>query len=169
MHRLIVAGLLAGLLIPSRGAAQDRPACAGAASDTLWQGLGPVYLACEVDKPARRRGGQPALDLDPLRLRARTTCQRVTLAFVVDTLGVVELPTVRTVASDHPMVEEAVRLVVAELRYTPARKGDQLVRQVVEYPRSVATPQRVAFTIGRLGDPLDAPVADPPGSRVRSC
>ncbi len=149
--------------------AQDKPACAGAASDSLWQGMGQVYQSCEVDKRAKRRGGDPQLDLDPFQLRAETACQRVELAFVVDTLGGVELLTIRTLASDHPVVEAAVRVAVAELRYIPARIGDHAVRQVVEYSRSVATPRRVAFTARRIDGPIEAPIADPPRPRVKSC
>jgi hypothetical protein len=148
---------------------QAAPACVPAAADTLWKDAGTVLHACEVDTPAKRRGGDPKLDLDPFKLRARTPCQRVTLGFVVDTLGAVEAATLRVVSSDHLLVEAAVRQAVSKLAYVPARKAGQAVRQIVLYSRAVATPAVERFTARMKPEPLDAPVADAPRNRAKDC
>jgi hypothetical protein len=120
-----------------------------------------VYRDCEVDKPAKRKGGDPSLDFDRLRVVTDLSCLRVKLEFVVDTLGQPELFTVRTASSDHPQLEAAVRATVERLRYTPARLGDHPVRQTADHERSVATPRRLSFSVRRMDGPADLPPSDP--------
>ena len=167
--RSSISLFLLALTSASTAAAQEKSVCGASVADTAWLRTGPVYWACQVDQPAERRGGEPKLDLDPFELRARTPCQRVKLVFVVDTMGVVELETIRTISSDHLRVEAAVRAAVAHLAFVPARQNDRPVRQVIEYSRSVATPQRIAITVRRMESPINAPVADAPSARVKSC
>jgi len=151
------------------GAAQETRKCAGVAPDSVWLSIGPAYQDCEVDKPARLRGSEPRLDLDPVRLGSDSSCKRVTLVFVVDPRGSVELASVRTMASDHPELEAAVRATLAHLKYAPARKAHYPVRQVMEYSRAVATPQVAAFPIKVIHYPTDRLRADPPRPRPKSC
>jgi periplasmic protein TonB len=65
----------------------------------------------------------------------------VTMRFVVDTTGRVELGTVQVVHSDHALFERAVRDALAAARYIPAEVGARRVRQLVE--------QAFEFRIGR--------------------
>ena len=148
------------------GPAPGRPRCGDFTPDSLWLRPGPVYQDCEVDRPAKRRGGDPQLDLDPVRLGSAPSCLRVALSYVVDTLGAVELAAVRTLASDHPDLEAAVRASLARLKYAPARKADRRVRQVVEYSRSVATP--VDFAVRVINHPTDL-LHTPPRPRFKRC
>jgi TonB family protein len=55
----------------------------------------------------------------------------VQLAYVVDTLGVVEPGSVTVVSSDHPLMTDAVRLALAGARYLPGRNRGQPVRTKV--------------------------------------
>ncbi len=85
----------------------------------------------------------------------------------LDTLGTVERETVRTEEKgDHPELQAAVRASVVQLKYTPARKADHRVGQVVEYSRSVATP--VAIPIRVIYHPADL-LHTPPRPRFKSC
>ena len=59
---------------------------------------------------------------------------RVTLQFVVDTLGRVEPASVQVVQSSHRLFESAARRVVTTCRYHPARAGDHPVRVRVLLP-----------------------------------
>ena len=150
------------------GTAQARP-CTGIAPDSVWLRSGPVYRDCEVEQPAKRRGDAPRLELDPVRLGPDSACKRVTLVFVVDARGAVELPSVRTTLSDHPELEAAVRATLPQLKYAPARRENRPVRQVVEYSRSVATPQVAPFAVKIIDHPTDRFRADPPRPPLKGC
>ena len=159
---LILAGARAGT-------AQEPRRCAAIAPDSVWLQSGPVYQDCEVELPAKRRGAEPRLDLDPVRLGSDSACKRVTLVFVVDTGGAVELASVRATVSDHPELEAAVRATLPQLKYAPAKRANQPVRQVMEYSRSVATPQVAKFPVKIVGHPTDRLRADPPRPALKGC
>jgi hypothetical protein len=53
---------------------------------------------------------------------------------VVDTLGRVELLTVRELQSTHQAFALAVRSTLPRMRFTPARVDGRAVRQLVEFP-----------------------------------
>ena len=146
-----------------------RGQCAGISPDSGWRRSGPVYQDCEVEPRAKRRGDEPRLDLDPVRLGSDSACKRVTFVFVVDTRGAVELASVRTTVSDHPELEAAVRATLPELKYAPAKRANQPVRQVVEYSRSVATPQVAKFPVKIINHPTDRFRPDPPRPALKGC
>jgi outer membrane biosynthesis protein TonB len=54
--------------------------------------------------------------------------------FVVDTLGRVELRHFGIVSSTDRLFSDAVRETASAARFTPARKGDRVVRQLVRQP-----------------------------------
>jgi len=56
------------------------------------------------------------------------------LQFVVDTLGRVELESVRVVDATHPLFAAAVQATLPRMRFSPARVGNHRVRQLVEFP-----------------------------------
>lgn len=150
-------------------AAQEPRQCAGISADSEWRQSGPVYQDCEVELRAKRRGEDPPLDLDPVRLGSDSACKRVTFVFVVDTRGAVELASVRTTVSDHPELEAAVRATLPMLKYVPARRADKPVRQAMEYSRSVATPQVAKFPIKIIDHPADRFRPDPPRPALKGC
>ena len=159
---LVLAGVRAG-------AAQEPRQCAGIAPDSVWLRGGPVYQDCEVESRAKRRGDEPRLELDPVRLGSDSACKRVAFVFVVDTRGAVELASVRTTGSDHPELEAAVRATLPRLRYTPAKRANQPVRQVMVYSRSVATPQVAKFPVKIINHPADRFRPDPPRPALTGC
>jgi hypothetical protein len=95
-----------------------------------------AFADCQVEKQARRRGGEPKVDwrqtpgnFDP------GSCYMAEFEFVVDTSGVVEEPSIRLVSSTDGDYEDAVRETISKLRYEPARLAGRKVRQVVRYQR----------------------------------
>jgi protein TonB len=66
---------------------------------------------------------------------------RVTVRFVVDTMGVVERGSVVPVQSDHPLFALAVRDALSRARFVPAEADGHRVRQLVE--------QSFTFSISR--------------------
>ena len=59
---------------------------------------------------------------------------KVAAQFVVDVEGRVETGTVRLVRSDNALFDEAVRVALARMRFTPAEIAGRKVRQLVEMP-----------------------------------
>lgn len=104
-------------------------------------GLSPVaphspdkaWAAEQVDEPVRWRGGVP-LPRYPELLRPSGLQGRVTLRFIVDTLGRVEPSSVQASGDAHPLFVRAARDAVPRFRFTPARAGTHRVRQLVELP-----------------------------------
>src|SRR5689334_8415083 len=113
--------------------------CSGSEPDSLWLRQGPVYRDCEVDHKAEQRGPEPQVNFTPRpQDPTRGACYRVELEFVVDTVGRLELSTVRSRSSTDAEFEAAVRASLPELHYAPARLGDRPVRQLVVYKVGVA-------------------------------
>lgn len=138
---LLMRGLLLGVALvcaSSRvGAQRAERRCADVAIDSSTAGA-PIYAACHVDRPARESGPKPAIAWKPNPGDAGDLgCFRVTFEFVVDTLGVPERGTIRTITTFNPAFTEAVRASLPQLRYTPAVLGGRPVRQRVVYRRSV--------------------------------
>ena len=92
-----------------------------------------VLLADQVEIPVGldRRSPLPRF---PQSLRNAGVEGMVRVSFVVDTLGRVELETVRVVESSHPAFALAVQATLPRVRFTPARIGGHAVRQLVEFP-----------------------------------
>jgi TonB family protein len=82
----------------------------------------------EVDDPVQLLA-QPSVGYPPALAQAGVG-GRVELEFVVDSLGRVEPPSVRTLTSTHPEFEAAARRAVLVSRFRPARWHGQVVRQV---------------------------------------
>ncbi len=70
----------------------------------------------------------------PAALRAAGVSGGVMMDFVVDTLGRIELESVRKVQSDHDLFTQSVRAVLAKLRFIPAEAHGRKVRQLVRLP-----------------------------------
>jgi protein TonB len=70
----------------------------------------------------------------PEALRMAGVEGRVVAQFVVDVEGRVEAETVRLVRSDNALFDDAVRVALARMRFTPAEIAGRKVRQLVEMP-----------------------------------
>jgi len=133
--------------------------CPDIAVDSV-QGSAPVYLACQVDREAKTRGIAPRLEWTPPRIEVRDgACFRAQYEFVVDTLGIPEVATVRDVGATNANFQQAVRDVIPRLRYSPAQLNGAPVRQLVSYEQSVAIRVMVS----------SSPSSRPSGSRPPRC
>jgi TonB family protein len=94
---------------------------------------GSPYLAEQVEVPAAIEKGSP-LPRFPSVMRSAGVEGAARFQFVVDTLGRVELETVREMESTNPAFAMAVRGTLPRMRFTPARVGGRVVRQLVESP-----------------------------------
>lgn len=90
-----------------------------------------TYTVDQVDVAAQvlPRGPQARF---PDSLRVAGVTGAVTVRFVIDRSGKPDMATFRVVSASHPEFADAVTTVVPYGLYTPARKGGQEVRQVVQ-------------------------------------
>ena len=86
-----------------------------------------IPFASGVDKPAMALPGNPAPHY-PEVLRRTGVHGEVTVEVVVDTTGRAQMESLRIVASDHPLMTEAVRSALARARFLPAETGGRRVR-----------------------------------------
>lgn len=98
-----------------------------------------VYTADEVDQVATVQGSPVVVEY-PQQLKAIDVTGIVTVEFIVDAQGTMEVGSFGVVSTPHPRFAPAIRDAVQGARYTPAMRGGRPVRQLVR--------QRFAF-----GDP----------------
>jgi TonB family protein len=115
-----------------KGDFTGRGSSSGTARDAL-PGLNGAFPEAYVDVPAALDAKSP-LPRYPDGLRARRMEGAARLTFVVDTLGRVEMATVKVVESSHPAFAASVRSVLPRMRFRAARIGSRPVRQLVEFP-----------------------------------
>ena len=98
-----------------------------------------VYLPETVDSVAYLQEGslRPAY---PDSLFRASIGGSVTVRFIVDTAGLVEMPSVEIVASSHQLFTEAATVALREARFSPASLAGRPVRQVVALPFRFAPP-----------------------------
>ena len=98
-----------------------------------------VYLPETVDSVAYLQEGtlRPAYPDSLFRAHIGGS---VTVRFVVDTAGLVELPSVEIVASSHQLFTEAATVALREARFSPASVAGRPVRQVVALPFRFSPP-----------------------------
>ena len=92
-----------------------------------------TFTETEVDEPTQMIPGNPRLRPSQAMLEEGRP-QSAVLAFVVDTTGRIDPCTVEVRAATHPDFRDAILAVVPRLRFTPARRGGQLVRQRASMP-----------------------------------
>jgi len=92
-----------------------------------------AYLVEQVDEPAAIEKDSP-LPRFPAAMRSLGVEGTARFQFVVDTLGRVELSSVREMESTRAAFAMAVRGTLPRMRFTPARVGGRVVRQLVEFP-----------------------------------
>ncbi len=109
----------------------------------------PVYLPCHVDREARETRSNAVLNWEPAPGEVQpTSCFRVEIRFVVDTLGVPERGTVALTSTNNGGFGTAFMALVPDLRFTPARLNGRPVRQVVTYKESVGVITSINSGIG---------------------
>jgi hypothetical protein len=164
--RILAFGLLAA--VSGRLPAQTPDRCAGALPDSSWLAASPVYRDCEVDTPAKVRGQPPRLSQDLLAGdSSQSGCLGTVLEFVVDSAGRVEPVTARVASADSPVLAQAILANLDRLRFTPARRAGQNVRQLVVYTRKVST--TVSATVPSVSTRGGTPLSAPQSPALRSC
>ena len=95
-----------------------------------------LYTAEQVDQPALPDSAEPVSPFYPDSLLRSGVEGRVLAEFVVDTTGAPEMETFGVVFSTDRLFTDAVRRAVARARFTPARMGGKVVRQLMQVPIS---------------------------------
>jgi protein TonB len=70
----------------------------------------------------------------PEPLRVARVAGEVLAQFAVDTMGVVDLETFKVLASTDPWFTSSVYDAMSRMRFKPAEKGGQKVRELVQQP-----------------------------------
>lgn len=98
-----------------------------------------VYEAKDVDSIATPIVGSIQTQY-PSALFEAGVAGSATVRFIVDTAGLVEMPTLEITAS-HDLFAQAARQALSEARFTPALLGGRRVRQVVALPFRFSPPR----------------------------
>jgi protein TonB len=86
-----------------------------------------------VDRPPRVLG-TPIPPSFPSSLRERGVSGRVSVQFVIDTLGRAEMSALRIIDATDPLFAQSVRAVLPRYRFSPGEVGGQKVRTLVQLP-----------------------------------
>ena len=124
------------VVIWSRVGLDDAPAqrAADAGAPDRSRPFVPTYRAAEVDEPARLDSSRMVSPQYPDSLLAFSVEGEVVASFVVDTTGEVVEGSIGILSETSPAFGQAVRQAIAASRFVPARKGGQLVRQILFLP-----------------------------------
>lgn len=99
-----------------------------------------TFTMFEVDATVERYPGSGA-PVYPSDLAEAGVEGIVRATYVVDIMGRVDTTTIRIMSSDHPHFTTSVQTALGEMRFRPAKRRGQAVRQLVE--------QRFRFQVGR--------------------
>ena len=101
-------------------------------------GTPPIYLPCQIDRDAKEARSNAVLNWEPAAGEITpTSCFRVEIRFVVDSMGVPEPGTAALISTNNPGFGAAMLALVPDLRYSPGRLKGRPVRQVVTFKESV--------------------------------
>ena len=123
-HRAMLIMIAATTLLARQGSAQGCPVPV----DSVLIGAGPVFQACEVDKPARRKGVSPATSY---QLSPGQDCAAAIVEFVVEADGKVGVGLARVVRTNDQTFARQMLRRLERTRYTPAHKEGAAVRQFI--------------------------------------
>ena len=134
-----------GVLGPEAGSGTARPGARSYAQGDLPFGpparlFDSTFTVFEVDAMVERWEGSGA-PVYPSDLADAGVEGVVRVTYVVDATGRVDTTTIRIMSSDHPHFTTSVQTALGEMRFRPAKRHGQPVRQLVE--------QRFRFQIGR--------------------
>lgn len=90
-----------------------------------------VFSVLEVDRMVERYDGSAAPAYPP-ELIAKGVQGMVQAIYVVDTTGRVDTTSIEVLTSDHPQFTQSVREALDHMRFRPALRGGQPVRQRVQ-------------------------------------
>jgi TonB family protein len=90
-----------------------------------------AFSVLEVDSTVQRFEASAA-PVYPPELLASGTEGVVYAQFIVDTSGMVDTTSIRLLTSAHPRFSQSVREALAQMRFHPAVRGREKVRQLVE-------------------------------------
>jgi TonB family protein len=119
--------------VPGEGSGEPGGGTEGTGTGDPLPGPSGAYAEEHVDVPVALERRSP-LPRYPEALRSWRTEGVARLTFVVDTLGRVEMGTVKVLESSHPAFAASVRATLPRMRFRPARIGERPVRQLVEFP-----------------------------------
>ena len=100
-----------------------------------FQSFGVVYAECEVDKKARV-SRHPRINGAALGVGG-PTCMKAEIDLVVDIDGKVVPGSARLVSTNSQVYARELMIVIGETLFSPAKKGDSLVRQLHRYPGEI--------------------------------
>ena len=126
---VVVVGVSACSTRQSTGASMS---CELTAADSVFLVSGPVFLPCQVDRPARLDVASRQLDFRPPGgpPEMRTRCYTADVQLVVGRDGGVEVETARVLRSNNPGFADAVVASLPGWRFRAAMKDGQPVRQI---------------------------------------
>jgi TonB family protein len=90
-----------------------------------------TYFEFQVDKPVLQKPGNPRAQF-PDDMRNRGRAGDVTVQYVVDTLGHVDMNSVEVIRSTDNSFTSSVKTVLPEMRFFPAETAGHRVRQMVQ-------------------------------------
>lgn len=152
MTMMKLVAVLATCVATPAMAQKGKGKCTGTAPDSVMLLSGVVYRDCDVDKPAKRKGGEPKFRFQPNGGGVpRESCYTAEFQFVIDTTGTIEPASVRPSPTNDRDLEEAVSAVLGTMRFEPARLGQEPVRQVSTYRATVGVMVRTVSS--RPGPP----------------
>lgn len=123
MRLLFSVAVLASVVASHSASAQAQQV---AAND-----IGQAYFEFQVDKPVLQRPGNPHAQF-PDEMRSRGRGGDVTVQYVVDTTGHVDMNSIEIIKSSDNAFSNAVKSVLPEMRFYPAETAGHRVRQMVQ-------------------------------------
>ena len=159
------------LLVPAlpacahRSAGESSRRCVPDKVDPSYARFGTVYTACEVEQAARPQpitstsAVERAAISDAMLQRGASgdRCASAELEFVVNEEGRVIAESARVIRATDQSFAQSVLLGLPALRFTPATKGGQPVRQVARLNRAVGA----TVVVVRSGSPVPTRASRP--------
>lgn len=131
---------------PRRSSSRDDPNCPSQI-DSAYLRRGPVYRGCDLKDRARLRETAVRPDYQPSRGEG---CLNAEFEFVVGRDGTPEAETARLVRTNNSRFAESLRQLIPTLRYAPAKRDGDPVRQIVRWNYTIVA---VATTSRSGGTP----------------
>lgn len=114
--------------VASASGGEDAPQQVAVPTDDPYEN---AFSSVEVESMATRDPSSAA-PVYPSQLMAAGIEGYAAMRFVVDSLGAIDLTTVRVLETTHPEFAAAVKAAMPGMRFTPARLLDRPVRQLAE-------------------------------------
>ena len=158
MHT-ITCVLLSLLVAPTLSAQRSEKKCRDTPIDST-NPAAPIYRDCHTDRAAKPRGTAPRMAWEPGPGEFRDgACFSATFQFVVDTAGVPEVESIRAGKSNNAGFASAALERIPSLRFVPAERDGQHVRQLIEHRESAALRRTVSAV----------PMSRPSNTRPPNC